>query len=80
MSEPWVQAGLVLYGPAAGPAYFLDNHDMSLFLAWTPDPNRLVADGAAQKSVLGESTPAPAPESRKVCWRLPALSTSMLAP
>lgn len=53
---------------------------MSLFLAWTPDPNRLVADSAVQNSVLVESTFAPVPESRKVYWRLPALSTSMLAP
>lgn len=191
--EERLQADLALYGPAAGPAYFLDNHDMSRFLAWTPDPNRLVAalafmatlsgpqvifygtetgltsgapkpgftdssrvpmpwdslddalvarvrkvlevrrghpslsrggrlpirvekellvmakrdatetalvgvnlgkepqevevdlaglvaDGAALKSVLGDSTIVEIPESRKIRWRLPALSTSILAP
>jgi glycosidase len=191
--EERLQTDLALYGPAAGPAYFLDNHDMSRFLAWTPDPNRLVAalafmaslsgpqvifygtetgltsgtpkpgftdssrvpmpwdlldealiarvtkvlevrrahsslsrggrlpiraekelllmakrdatettlvgvnlgkearevevdlaglvaDGAVLKSALGESTFAPVPESRKIRWRLPALSTSILAP
>lgn len=40
----------------------------------------LVADGAALKSILGESTFTPVPESRKIRWRLPALSTSILAP
>ncbi len=191
--EERLQADLALYGSAAGPAYFLDNHDMSRFLAWTPDPDRLVAalafmstlsgpqvifygtetgltsgvpkpgftdssrvpmpwdsldealvsrvrkvlaarrahpalwrggrfpiraekelllmakkdatetvlvgvnlgkeprevevdlaglvaDGATLKSALGDSTFVPVPDSRKIRWRLPALSTSLLAP
>jgi alpha-glucosidase len=40
----------------------------------------LVADGAALKSVLGESTFTPIAASRMIRWRLPALSTSILAP
>ena len=32
------------------------------------------------KSALGESTFAPVPDSRKIRWHLPALSTSILAP
>lgn len=51
--EERLQADLALYGPAAGPAYFLDNHDMSRFLAWTPDPNRLVAALAFMASLSG---------------------------
>ncbi len=51
--EERLQADLALYGPAAGPAYFLDNHDMSRFLAWTHDPNRLVAALAFMASLSG---------------------------
>jgi glycosidase len=51
--EERLQADLALYGPAAGPSYFLDNHDMSRFLAWTSDPNRLVAALAFMASLSG---------------------------
>jgi glycosidase len=32
-----------LYGAGAQPTFFLDNHDMSRFMAWTDKPERLVA-------------------------------------
>lgn len=51
--EERLQEDLALYGSAAGPAYFLDNHDMSRFLAWTPDPDRLVAALAFMASLSG---------------------------
>ena len=51
--EERLQSDLALYGGAAGPAYFLDNHDMSRFLAWTPDANRLVAALAFMASLSG---------------------------
>ena len=41
--ERWLQHQDALYGPGALPAYFLDNHDMARFLAWTDDDDRLVA-------------------------------------
>ena len=33
----------VVYGAGAQPTYFLDNHDLARFLAWTDDPRRLTA-------------------------------------
>ena len=51
--EERLQGDLALYGPSAGPAYFLDNHDMSRFLSWTPDTNRLVAALAFMASLSG---------------------------
>ena len=44
------------------------------------DLDGLVAEDVALRSVLGESTFAPVPGSRRIRWRLPALSTSILAP
>jgi glycosidase len=41
--EKWLQESEAVYGPDAEPAFFLDNHDMSRFLSWTDDPDRLVA-------------------------------------
>jgi cyclomaltodextrinase / maltogenic alpha-amylase / neopullulanase len=41
--ETWLQATEAEYGPSALPTYFLDNHDMSRFMAWTDKPDRLVA-------------------------------------
>jgi cyclomaltodextrinase / maltogenic alpha-amylase / neopullulanase len=41
--ENWLQHYPVEYGEAAEPAFFLDNHDLSRFLAWTDDQDRLVA-------------------------------------
>jgi glycosidase len=41
--EEWLQKSEALYGPAALPARFLDNHDMARFLAWTQEQDRLVA-------------------------------------
>ncbi len=41
--EDWLEKEPILYGAKAQPANFLDNHDMSRFLAWTDDPNRLLA-------------------------------------
>jgi glycosidase len=44
------------------------------------DLTGLFADGTTLRSALGESTFVPVPDSRKIRWRLPALSTSILAP
>ena len=41
--EEWLQRTGAIYGPDALPARFLDNHDMARFLAWTSEPDRLVA-------------------------------------
>ena len=41
--EDWLKKYPVLYGKEARPAFFLDNHDLSRFLAWTDEPKRLVA-------------------------------------
>ena len=41
--EDWLGRYPVLYGKEAQPAFFLDNHDLSRFLAWTDDSRRLVA-------------------------------------
>jgi cyclomaltodextrinase / maltogenic alpha-amylase / neopullulanase len=41
--ETWLQTDEAVYGPAALPTYFLDNHDMARFMAWTDKPDRLVA-------------------------------------
>ena len=35
--EKWLQQTAALYGPAARPLYFLDNHDLARFLSWTQD-------------------------------------------
>ncbi|NJL29461.1 MAG: hypothetical protein HC897_17035 [Thermoanaerobaculia bacterium] len=39
----WLDKTAQLYDPGAHPAYFLDNHDMTRFLSWTGDRDRLVA-------------------------------------
>lgn len=41
--EAWLRQTEARYGPGALPTYFLDNHDMSRFMAWTDRPERLVA-------------------------------------
>jgi glycosidase len=41
--EAWLQTTKATYGPDALPTWFLDNHDMSRFLSWTTQPDRLVA-------------------------------------
>lgn len=41
--EKWLEKTTALYGPGAYPAYFLDNHDMTRFLSWGGDRDRLVA-------------------------------------
>lgn len=41
--EAWLQQYATLYGEGSQPTFFLDNHDMSRFLAWTEDDERLVA-------------------------------------
>jgi cyclomaltodextrinase len=41
--EEWLQRTEAIYGPDALPARFLDNHDLARFLAWTHEPDRLVA-------------------------------------
>jgi cyclomaltodextrinase / maltogenic alpha-amylase / neopullulanase len=41
--EDWLQRTEAMYGPEALPARFLDNHDMARFMAWTQEPDRLVA-------------------------------------
>lgn len=41
--EEWLRRTGAVYGPDALPARFLDNHDMARFLAWTGEPDRLVA-------------------------------------
>lgn len=35
--EHWLQRAAALYGAAGRPVYFLDNHDLSRFLAWTDE-------------------------------------------
>lgn len=53
--EELLQQSHALYGPGALPGYFLDNHDMSRFLAWTQDSGAVVAAlafAAAQSSPL----------------------------
>jgi len=42
--EHWLQRTAALYGEAGRPVYFLDNHDLSRFLAWT--------DGNGQQRLL----------------------------
>lgn len=41
--EQWLERYPALYGAAAQPAFFLDNHDLSRFLSWTDRKERLVA-------------------------------------
>ena len=41
--ERWLQATAAAYGPAGRPTYFLDNHDMTRFLSWNGDRDRLLA-------------------------------------
>lgn len=41
--ETWLQETEAEYGPDAQPTYFLDNHDMARFMAWTDKPGRLAA-------------------------------------
>jgi glycosidase len=38
--EHWLQRTAALYGDAGHPVYFLDNHDLSRFLAWTGERGR----------------------------------------
>lgn len=51
--EEWLQRTEVIYGPDAQPARFLDNHDMARFLAWAPEPDRLVAAVGFMASLSG---------------------------
>ena len=41
--EEWLQEYEPLYGEGAAPAFFLDNHDMSRFMAWTSDERKLLS-------------------------------------
>jgi len=41
--EASLQRTEAVYGPGALPTYFLDNHDMARFMAWTDKPERLAA-------------------------------------
>ena len=51
--EERLQEDLALWGASTAPVSFLDNHDMSRFLAWTPDANRLVAALAFMSALSG---------------------------
>ena len=51
--EEWLQKTGAIYGPDALPARFLDNHDMARFLAWTSEPDRLVAAVSFMASLSG---------------------------
>jgi cyclomaltodextrinase / maltogenic alpha-amylase / neopullulanase len=51
--EDWLQRTEAIYGPDALPARFLDNHDMARFLAWTHEPDRLVAAVGFMASLSG---------------------------
>lgn len=51
--EEWLQRTEAIYGPDALPARFLDNHDMARFLAWTQEPDRLVAAVGFMASLSG---------------------------
>ncbi len=51
--EEWLQRTDAIYGPDALPARFLDNHDMTRFLSWTQEPDRLVAAVGFMASLSG---------------------------
>lgn len=51
--EEQLQRTGAVYGPDALPARFLDNHDMARFLAWTGEPDRLVAAVGFLSSLSG---------------------------
>lgn len=51
--EEWLQRTEAIYGPDAQPARFLDNHDMARFMAWTHEPDHLVAAVGFMASLSG---------------------------
>jgi len=51
--EEWLQRTDAIYGPDALPARFLDNHDLARFMAWTQEPDRLVAAVGFMASLSG---------------------------
>jgi glycosidase len=51
--ETWLQATAALYGAAATPTYFLDNHDLSRFADWGASPARVAAAVGFMSSLSG---------------------------
>jgi glycosidase len=51
--ESWLQRTEEMYGPGARPTRFLDNHDLTRFLSWTPRTERLTAALGFLSSLTG---------------------------